>query len=81
MEGSPDTRGLQGGCLVLFTASALFSVTKELVQVCKLGLAMFAAVSTQTCDLVVAEIIIGRMDLYAVSGETQRKTTRQLTSS
>jgi hypothetical protein len=31
MEGSPDTRGLQGGCLVLFTAGTLLSVTEELV--------------------------------------------------
>ena len=58
MEGSPDTGGLQGGCLVLVTTGALLSVTKELVEFCKLGFAVFAAASTQARDLVVAEIIV-----------------------
>ena len=81
VEGSPDTRGLQGGCLVLVTTGALLSVTKELVEFCKLGLAVFAAASTQARDLVVAEIIIRRMNLDGISEETQGRTTGQPTSS
>ena len=58
MQSTPNTRRLQGGCLMLLSASTLFPVTNELVQLVNLGFAMFATASTQASDFIVAKFFV-----------------------
>lgn len=58
MKSAPNARRLQSGRFMLLSASTLFPVTNELVQLVNFGLAMFATVSTQASDFIVAEFFI-----------------------
>lgn len=58
MKRTPNAGSLQAGCLLLLSASSLLSVTKELVKLLKLGLAVFATTFTQAPNLIIAKIVI-----------------------
>jgi hypothetical protein len=58
VKSTPNARRLQGGRFMLLSASTLFPVTDEFIQLINLGFAMFTTASTQASDFIVAEFFI-----------------------
>lgn len=64
VKSAPDAGRLVASLLLLLTMSTLFLITEEFIELCNLRLAVLATAFAQTPNLLIAQFIIRRVDLW-----------------